>query len=90
MRNKPTLTFYAFLLICCVSIISIEKAEAQENEIYELTEDNHHSKAKIKKHKNGDRNKFYNIAHKLHTTAYIKNNTLTKIYGKGQIKKNHF
>ena len=87
MKNKSTLTFYTFLLICCVSLISIEKATAQENEIFELTEDNNQSKVRIRKHKDNKRGKFYALAHKIHTTAYIENNVVTKVNGKGQIKK---
>ncbi len=98
MRNKSTLTFYTFLLICCVSIISIEKTSAQENEIYELTDDinsplkkpearSTSKKTKIKKVEDNSRSKFYSLIKKMHTTAYIKNSAVTKIYGKGPIKK---
>ncbi len=87
MKNKPALTFYSFLLVCIVSILSIENATAQENGIFELTNDDELSKVKVKKYKEKNRGKFYNLTQKLHTTAYISNNTLNKVYGEEEIKK---
>ncbi len=87
MKNKSALTFYTFLLACLVSILSIETATAQENGIFELTNDDDLSKVKVKKYKEKNRGKFYNLTQRLHTTAYISNNTVTKVYGDGTIKK---
>ena len=70
---------------------------AQENEIYELTDNNSLSKSsstkntfhktKINKVKDVSRTKFYSLVQKIHTTAYIKNSAVTKIHGKGPIKR---
>ncbi len=87
MKNKPALTFYTFLLACIVSILSIGNATAQENDIFELTDDEDLSKVKIKKYKEKNRGKFYNLTQKLHTTVYISNNNVNKVYGEGAIKK---
>lgn len=87
MKNKPALTFYTFLLACLVSILSIGNATAQENGIFELTDDDDLSKVKIKKYKEKNRGKFYNLTQKLHTTAYISNNNVNKVYGEGAVKK---
>ncbi len=87
MKNKSPLTFCTFLVACCLTLFTISNISAQENGIYELNDNNVVSRAKVKKHKDNNRSKFYNLAQKLHTTAYIKNNTVNKVYGEGEIKK---
>ena len=87
MKNKSALTFYTFLFVCFLTLLTIGKASAQEHGIFELTNDDELSKVKIKKYKENSRGKFYKLSQNLHTTAYISNNTVKKIYGKGDIKK---
>jgi len=88
MKNKSSLTFCKFLLVCFISIVCIEKVSAQENGIYELTNNNILSKTKIKM--SNDRDEFYTLTQKLHTTAYISNNTVKNVNavnGDSEIKK---
>lgn len=91
MKSKSPLTIYHFLAACLVCFLSSGSIIAQERGIYELTNDDELlSKVKVKKHKENSRGKFYDLAQKLHTTAYITNNKVNKVYGKGDIKKINF
>lgn len=84
MRNKFTSAFCTLILACCFSLTSINNVIAQENGIYELTEDNQSSKQITnKKGNNKDRKDFYNFYEKLHSTFYYENNKLKNKYGKG-------
>ncbi|WP_341215130.1 hypothetical protein [uncultured Wocania sp.] len=87
MKNKSALTFYTFLFVCFASLMYTGQVLGQENDIFELTNDDELSKVKVKKYKEDNRGKFYNLAQKLHTTSYISNNTINKVYGEGEIKK---
>ncbi|WOD43059.1 hypothetical protein [Hwangdonia lutea] len=85
MKNKSAITFLTLLLACMVSILSVENVSAQEYGIFELTNESKQSKTAITK--SNDRDGFYKLAQNLHTTAYINNNTISKIYGKGKVQK---
>lgn len=84
MKNKSALTFYTFLIVCFISILSIGKVSAQENGIYEL---NNKTFSKSKVSSSNDRVEFYNLSQNLHSTAYINNNAVSKIYGEGKIQR---
>lgn len=87
MKNKSALTIYTLLFVCFVYLISIEKVSAQEHGIFELTSDAVFSKVITKENKKKNRDHFYNLAQKLHATAYISNNAVNNIYGKNEIKR---
>lgn len=77
MKNKLTLTFYTFLLVCCVSLLFTNKAVAQENGIYEISIDNFSTSASA----DNGRGEFNKLAYNLHPTIYIKNGIEKKTYG---------
>ena len=84
MKNKSTSAFCTLILICCFLVSSVNKVMAQENGIYELTEDNLSSKQSISKKANSnDRKEFYDLSQKLHSTFYYENNKLKNKYGEG-------
>lgn len=84
MRNKFTSAFFTLILTCCFSLASINNVIAQENGIYELTEDNQLSKQITNKKGNTkDRKDFYNFSQKIHSTLYYENSKLKKKHGKG-------
>tara|TARA_R110002033_G_scaffold137213_1_gene176532 strand:- start:1357 stop:1884 length:528 start_codon:yes stop_codon:yes gene_type:complete len=84
MKNKSTSAFCTLILICCFLLSSVNKVVAQENGIYELTEDNQLSKQIAnKKGNSNDRAEFYNLSQKLHSTFYYENNKLKNKYGDG-------
>ena len=79
MKNKSTLTLYSFLFMCCISLLFTNKAVAQENGIYELTNNNSKSITKT----NNEREEFNNLAYNLHSTIYIENGIEKTTYGEG-------
>ncbi len=84
MRNNSTSAIFTLILICCFSLSSVNIVTAQENGIYELTEDNQSSKQiASKKGNSNDRAEFYNLSQKLHSTFYYENNKLKNKYGDG-------
>ncbi len=85
MKNKSALTYYTLLLTCIVSILTVENATAQEYGIFEITNNNTLLKTAVTK--SNDRDGFYKLAQNLHTTAYINNNAISKIYGEGTVQK---
>jgi hypothetical protein len=85
MKNKSALTTYTALLSCLVFLLSVNITEAQENDIFELSNNLKTSKSSISK--NNSRSDFYNLKYKLHSTIYIGKNSIEKIYGKGKAKK---
>jgi len=85
MKNKSALSIYTFLLVCFTFMLTVEKASAQENGIYELANNNTLSKTTVKKPSNRD--EFYKLAQNLHTTVYINNNAISKTYGEGKVQK---
>lgn len=77
MKNKSTLTFYTFLLSISISLFSFNQIIAQEdNGIYEISNSNKSelSKGSSKKGEKNNRDGFYNLAFKLHSTSYVENN----------------
>ncbi len=84
MENKLPLTCYTFLFVFCISILSANNANAQERGIYELVNSTSNIARSSKKATTStDRNEFYNLAQKLHTTLYFDNNKLKNKYGNG-------
>lgn len=81
MKNKSTLTLYTFLFACCISLVFTNKALAQENGIYELS-NNNFSKSAIKSKTDNERGAFNKLAYNLHPTIYVKNGIEKKTYGK--------
>lgn len=84
MKNVSALMFNIFLFVC-ISTLAISNVTAQENGIYELKKNNIFSKASAKK--SNDRQEFYKLSQRLHTTAYISNNSVRNTYGEGKIQK---
>ena len=82
MKNKSTLTLYTFLFACCISLVFTNNAVAQENGIYELSNNNFSKSATTSKAGNG-RGDFNKLAYNLHPTIYVKNGSEKKTYGKG-------
>lgn len=78
MRNKSTLAFYTFLFSLCILLFSSSELVAQENDIYEVNATNTLSKTSSKKENPKDRESFYDLAFKLHTTSYVENNSIRK------------
>lgn len=88
MKNKSLLRFKT-IIFSLTLILSFSYVNAQEKGIYEvkssvLLNTSKHSRSKLKK---SDRSDFYNLAFKLHSTLYIKNNIIRKEYGIGDIEK---
>lgn len=82
MKNKSSFALCCLLLAL---LISVGKINAQENNIFEINDSNSLSKSTNKK--DNDRDEFYKLAFNMHTTAYLKDNTIKTIYGDGAIKK---
>ncbi|GAA3655410.1 hypothetical protein [Flavivirga jejuensis] len=82
MKNKLTLTFCTFLFTCFISLFFSNKAIAQENGIYELS-NNNFSKSAINKKTDEGRTQFNKLAYNLHPTVYIENGLEKQTYGEG-------
>lgn len=74
MKNKLSLSFYTFLVSIFVTLIPFNNIIAQDKGIIELKENSTLSKNSSDKNKKNDREGFYNLAFKLHPTAYVKDN----------------
>ncbi|MEP5341111.1 MAG: hypothetical protein ABJL44_10085 [Algibacter sp.] len=77
MNIKSILTFRTLISACFILLFSIVQVNAQEKGIYEIENDA----------ATNERSHFYDLAFKLHPTIYLKNNTVKKIYGEGDMKK---
>lgn len=84
MKNISALFLNIFLFVC-LFILPVNNVSAQENGIYELKKNTTFYKASAKKSK--DRQEFYKLSQRLHTTAYISNNSVRNTYGEGKVQK---
>ena len=82
MKNKSTLTFCTFLFLCCISLFFSNKIIAQENGIYELS-NNNFSKSVAKSQADNGRSEFNKLAYNLHPTVYVVNGIEKTTYGQG-------
>lgn len=81
MKKNTTLSLYIFLLIFSTSLFFGNCLIAQEEEIYEVTNnDSFKNVSKSKSMSNTDREGFYELAFKMHPTHYFKNNSLKSVY----------
>ena len=85
MKNISAFTLNIFLLLT-ISIITVDKVSAQENGIFEI-KNNNKILSKTNAKKSSDRKEFYKLSQKLHTTAYISNNSVRNTYGDGKVQK---
>ena len=81
MKNYSALPYYSLLLIFCISLLSINKLSAQENNIYEVQQN---EVAKSTSKNDNNRKRFYDLTFNLHTTLYIENNKVKVTYGSGE------
>ncbi|NNF86512.1 MAG: hypothetical protein HKM26_08160 [Winogradskyella sp.] len=72
MKNKPTFKFFIFLTSILFLFLAQNNVNAQENEIYEVSD--YSLKKKISK--KNDKARFYDLALKKHPTLYINNGGL--------------
>lgn len=88
MKNKTTPSFFFLFLFLSILFLSSNQVAAQEYDIYELEKENPAvSKSAEKVDKSKNRTEFYNLYQNLHTTIYVSNNKVDKVYGKGDIKR---
>lgn len=90
MKNKLTLSFSTFTMICCFFLLVVNTSYAQEHGIYEITDNSTEkslAKNVSKSKPSNDRGDFYNLTHKLQPTIYLQDNKVKKVYGKSDIKK---
>ena len=76
MKKLSSLNFYGFVLFCSISFFLPQKALAQENNIFELTQNI-----------NNERDSFYDLVYNLYSTVYAEKGSITKVYGENEIKK---
>ena len=79
MKNRQTLKTSLILVISCLCILLPDFVNAQDRDIYEISES---TSLNI-----NDRQDFYNLAFNLKTTVYIKDNSVQNTYGNGSIIK---
>ena len=81
MKKNTTLSLKIFLLIFSASLFFSNNLIAQEEGIYEITNnDTFKNVTKSKGISNTDREGFYELAFKMHPTHYFKNSSLKSIY----------
>jgi len=84
MKKNATLSLYIFLLIFSASLLFSNPLIAQEEGIYEITNNNTFKNvAKSKSISNTGRENFYELAFKMHPTHYFKNSSLKSVYDSG-------
>lgn len=86
MKNSSTLNFRLSLLALFICLFTSHNVISQENDIYELDLGVTNVQYKEKNGKS-DRAIFNDLAFNMHTTHYIQNQKLKKLYGKGVVKK---
>jgi len=79
MKNRQTLKTSLILVISCICILLPDFVNAQDRDIYEISEN---TSLNI-----NDRQDFYNLAFNLKTTVYLKDNSVQNTYGNGSIIK---
>jgi len=81
MKKNTTLSLYIFLLIFFTTLFFGNPLIAQEEGIYEITNnDTFKNDAKSKGNSNSDRGSFNELAFKMHPTHYFKNSSLKSVY----------
>ena len=84
MKKNTTLSLYIFLLIFFTTLFFGNPLIAQEEGIYEITNnDTFKNDAKSKSISNTGRENFYELAFKMHPTHYFKNSSLKSVYNSG-------
>lgn len=78
MKTNSKRPLFLLFLIFSVSLLSMNKIVAQENEIFEIQKKNENSKLSLKTENN--RKRFYDLVFKLHPTHFIENNGLKVSY----------
>ena len=79
MKNRQALKTSLILVISCICILLPNFVNAQDRDIYEISEN---TSLNI-----NDRQDFYNLAFNLKTTVYLKDNSVQNTYGNGSIIK---
>ncbi|NJX15442.1 hypothetical protein [Tamlana crocina] len=88
MKNKTTPSFFFLFLFLSILFLSSNQVAAQDYDIYELQKENPSvSKSAGKVDKSKNRTEFYDLYQNLHTTIYVSNNKIDKVYGEGDIKR---